>query len=116
MERWHMELQDYHFILEHVPGKTHTAADAQSRPPGADKGKEDNQDMTMISEHAFIRVFNADLPGSLEHQIMETQLEHATLMEQWEETFPIEAIQTPTGPFWKDLKGCLVIPSDGDLK
>jgi hypothetical protein len=37
-------------------------------------------------------------------------------MEQWEETFPIKAIQMPTGPFWKDSKGCLVIPPDGDLK
>jgi hypothetical protein len=65
--RWHAELQDYHFILEHIPGKTHTAADALSRPSGADEGKEDNQDMTMIPEHAFIRVFNADSPRLLEH-------------------------------------------------
>jgi hypothetical protein len=47
---------------------------------------------------------------------METQLEHTSLMEQWEETFPIEVIQMPTGPFWKDIKGCLVIPPDRDLK
>jgi hypothetical protein len=26
--RWHEELQDYNFVLEHVPGKNHTAADA----------------------------------------------------------------------------------------
>ena len=37
-------------------------------------------------------------------------------MEQWEETFPIEATQMPTGPFWKDSKGHLVIPPDRDLK
>jgi len=36
---WHSELQDYHFTLEHVPRKTHTAADALSRPPGSDEGK-----------------------------------------------------------------------------
>ena len=40
--RWHSELQDYHFLLEHVPGKTHTAADALSQPPGSDEGKKDN--------------------------------------------------------------------------
>ena len=28
--RWHSELQDYHFTLEHIPGKTHIAADALS--------------------------------------------------------------------------------------
>ena len=116
MARWHAELQDYHFILEYVPRKTYTVANTLSRPPGTDKGKEDNQDMTMIPEHVFIRVFDADSPSSLEHQITKIQAEHTSLMEQWEETFPIEAIQTPTGPFWKDLKGCLVIPPDGDLK
>ena len=40
--RWHVELQDYHFILKHIPGKTHMAADTLSRPPGTDEGKEDN--------------------------------------------------------------------------
>ena len=114
--RWHAELQDYHFVLKHVPRKTHTAANTLSRPPGTDEGKEDNQDMLMIPKHAFIRVFNADLPSSLEHWIIETQSEHTILMEQWEEMLPIEAIQMPTGPFWKDLKGHLVIPPDGDLK
>jgi RNase H-like domain found in reverse transcriptase len=28
--RWHGELQDYNFKLQHVPGKLHTAADALS--------------------------------------------------------------------------------------
>jgi len=30
--RWHSELQDYHFTIQHVPGKLHTAADLLSRP------------------------------------------------------------------------------------
>ena len=72
--------------------------------------------MTMIPEHAFIRVFDADPPGSLEHQITKVQAEHILLMEQWEETFPIEATQMPMGPFWKDSKGHLVIPPNRDLK
>jgi hypothetical protein len=59
----HVKLQDYHFVLEHIPGKTHTAADALSRPCSADKGKEDNQDMMMIPEHILIRVFDTDSPG-----------------------------------------------------
>jgi hypothetical protein len=70
----------------------------------------------MISEHAFIRVFDANSNGSLEHQITEVQKEHTSLMKQWEEMFPIKAIQMPTEPFWKDNKGCLVIPPDGNLK
>jgi len=42
MVRWHSELQDYHFTLEHVPEKTHTAVDALTQPPGSDEGKQDN--------------------------------------------------------------------------
>jgi len=37
--RWHGELQDYNFRLQHMPGKLHTAADALSQPTGADEGK-----------------------------------------------------------------------------
>jgi hypothetical protein len=40
--RWHGELQDYNFILQHVPGKLHMATDTLSQPLGADEGKDDN--------------------------------------------------------------------------
>jgi hypothetical protein len=40
--RWHEELQDYNFKLHHISGKLHTAAEALSRPSGADEGKDDN--------------------------------------------------------------------------
>ena len=52
--RWHSELQDYDFKIVHVPGSTHAAADALSRPPEVDQGKEDNQDVTMIPNTSFI--------------------------------------------------------------
>jgi hypothetical protein len=88
--RWHGELQDYNFTLHHVPGKNHTAADALSRPPGADTGKDDNQQMVMLPEPMFIRVFNADSDRSLEHTITTVQNTHHSLMKEWENTFPIE--------------------------
>jgi RNase H-like domain found in reverse transcriptase/Reverse transcriptase (RNA-dependent DNA polymerase) len=66
---WHGELQDYNFKLQHVPGKLHMAADALSWPTGADKGKDDNQQMTMIPEAVFIRLFGPDSDGSIEHTI-----------------------------------------------
>jgi hypothetical protein len=69
--RWHEELQDYSFVLEHVPGKNHTAADALLRPPGCDEGKDDNQDIRMLSEDAFVRVMDEDSPGSLENRIVD---------------------------------------------
>jgi hypothetical protein len=115
--RWHGELQDYNFTLHHVSGKNHTAADALSRPPGSDTGKNDNQEMIMLPEPIFIRVFDADSDGSLEHFITTVQNNNRHLMKEWEATFPIERIDTPDNPFWRDIKGQrLVIPPDQGLK
>src|SRR5579863_4598182 len=52
--RWHEELQDYYFELQHTPGRLHTAADALSQPFGSDEGKDDNREVTMIPEKSFI--------------------------------------------------------------
>jgi hypothetical protein len=115
--RWHGELQDYNFKLHHVPGKLHTAADALLQPPGADEGKGDNQQMTMIPEAAFIRLAGPDSDGSIEHMITIIQNHNRTLMDEWVRTYPIERIDNPDEPFWRDIKGrCLVIPLDQRLK
>jgi RNase H-like domain found in reverse transcriptase/Reverse transcriptase (RNA-dependent DNA polymerase)/Integrase zinc binding domain/Chromo (CHRromatin Organisation MOdifier) domain len=115
--RWHGELQDYNFKLQHVPGKLHTAADALSRPTGADEGKEDNQQMTMIPEAAFIRIMGPDSDGSIEHTITIVQNHNRSLMEEWTGIYPIERIDNPGEPFWRDIKSRrLVIPPDQGLK
>jgi hypothetical protein len=103
--RWHGELQDYNFKLQHTPGKLHTAADALSRPAGADEGKEDNQQMTMIPETAFIRLAGPDSDGSIEHTITIVQNHNQSLMEEWTGIYPIERIDNPGKPFWRDTKG-----------
>jgi RNase H-like domain found in reverse transcriptase/Integrase zinc binding domain len=114
---WHGELQDYNFKLQHIPGKLHTAADALSQPPGADEGKEDNQQMTMIPGAAFIRLAGPDSNGSIEHTITITQNHNHALMEEWTDIYPIECIDNPDEPFWRDIKSQrLVIPLDQGLK
>jgi RNase H-like domain found in reverse transcriptase/Reverse transcriptase (RNA-dependent DNA polymerase) len=100
MARWHGELQDYNFTLHHVPRKNHTAADALSRPPGADMGKNDNQQMIMLPEPLFICIADEDSLGSIEHFITIVQNNNRSLMEDWEGTFPIERIDGPNTPFW----------------
>src|SRR5487761_1453758 len=115
--RWHSELQDYHFELKHVPGKLHTAADALSRPPRADQGALDNQEMTMIPEPTFIKVLNEDSPGSLEHRITMCQQHYLSTMKLWETSGAIEQHLTNTQTMWKDtLKGRLVVPPDNDIR
>jgi RNase H-like domain found in reverse transcriptase/Integrase zinc binding domain len=117
--RWHGELQDYNFTLHHVPGKNHTAADALSRPPGTDTGKNDNQQMIMLPKPLFIHVADKDSPGSVEHFITVIQNNNRTLMKEWESTFPIERVDSPNPntPFWRDIsEHRLVIPPDQGLK
>jgi RNase H-like domain found in reverse transcriptase/Integrase zinc binding domain/Chromo (CHRromatin Organisation MOdifier) domain len=115
--RWHGELQDYNFRLQHVPGKLHTAADALSRPSGADKGKDDNQQMTMIPEAAFIRLFRPDSDGSIEHTISIIQNQNRALMEEWTGIYPIEQVDNLDRSLQRDTKNNrLTIPPDQGLK
>jgi RNase H-like domain found in reverse transcriptase len=97
--RWHGELQDYNFKLQHVPGKLHTAADTLSRPPGANEGKDNNQQMTMIPEAAFIRLVGPNSDGSIEHMITIIQNHNCALMDEWTNTYPIECIDNLNEPF-----------------
>jgi hypothetical protein len=53
--RWLTTLQDYNFIIKHVPGKIHAAADMLLRPPGVDIGALDNQDVVVLPEQLFVR-------------------------------------------------------------
>jgi len=46
--RWHADLQEYNYILRYIPGKTNIPSDFLSRPPVDDKGKNDNQQVTML--------------------------------------------------------------------
>jgi hypothetical protein len=48
MARWHADLQEYNYEIKYIPGPTNTAADALSRPPGVDKGDNDNQQIVII--------------------------------------------------------------------
>jgi hypothetical protein len=80
------------------------AADALSWPTGADEGKDNNQQITMIPEAAFIRLAGPDSDGSIEHTISIIQNHNHTLMEEWTGIYPIECINNPDESFWRELK------------
>lgn len=55
--RWLTELQDYHFTLHHIPGKSNSKADILSRRPGYDQGDDDNNEITLLDPQHFRRLY-----------------------------------------------------------
>ena len=60
--RWFSFLQDYNLVIKHVPGKLHAGPDMLSRPPNANKGEDDNTDVTLIPPEEFIRTLEPTQP------------------------------------------------------
>jgi hypothetical protein len=56
--RWFATLQEYNLLIKHIPGKFHAVANMLSRPPDANHGEENNQDLTLFSKKMFIRLAN----------------------------------------------------------
>jgi hypothetical protein len=83
---WFVTLQDYNLVIKHVPGKLHATPDMLSRPPRANHGEEDNQDVTLILPEAFIRLTVDDSPEriDLEERITQEQVDHLPLMKEWQ--------------------------------
>jgi len=63
--QWHTNLQEYDFVIKHIPRKINTPADELSRPPNSDQGENDNQDQTLLKSKLFINTTHmANLPES----------------------------------------------------
>jgi hypothetical protein len=121
--RWFVELQDYNIRIQHVPGKIHAAADMLSRPPGIDKGDQDNEDVTMLPPALFVRVATGpDLKHEEADALQMTrvaQVKHLPLMQQWEKQFKLEKrANTTISPYnstW--YKGArYAVPPDDSVK
>jgi len=52
--RWYLKLQDYDFILYHIPGKTNTKANILSSKNQVDM-KGDNKDVQMLKDEIWTR-------------------------------------------------------------
>ncbi len=53
--RWHADLQEYDFVIKHIPRKINTPADKLSQPPNADQGQDDNEDQILLRPELFIK-------------------------------------------------------------
>ena len=53
-------MQDYNFMLKHIPGKTNTKADILSRTDQVNT-KEDNKDVQLLKEKLWQQRITADI-------------------------------------------------------
>jgi hypothetical protein len=51
--QWHVDLQEYNYKIQYIPGKENGPPDVLSRQPGADKGQEDNQGVIILPPEIF---------------------------------------------------------------
>jgi hypothetical protein len=58
--RWHTDLQEYDYEIQHVPEKTNIPADVLSRPPGVDQGEKDNRQIMILPPHRFVNVITTE--------------------------------------------------------
>ena len=118
--RWFAALQDYHLRIKHVPGKLHAAPDMLSRRPNADKGEEDNQNLTLLPPELFIHSIADPLKDWVEltEQINRAQRRYHCLLQDWKRSRPIQRQPTTASPkieLWH-YQGHIVIPSDETLR
>ena len=118
--RWFTELHDYNLVIKHVPGKIHAAADMLSRPPGVDKGEDDNTDITLLPEPIFVRLADEPDPRwtSIEERVRQEQQRQPQLMKEWRDQYQLEFVKSAMEPsirLWKH-EGKMVFPPNDKLK
>jgi hypothetical protein len=73
--RWTSKLQEYNYVLKHVPRKTNGKADLLSRRPDYDDGKDDNTGVVVLKDRVICRVQTAD---EILDKIHELTKDHST--------------------------------------
>jgi hypothetical protein len=66
--RWHVDLQEYNYEIQHVPGKANIPADILSQPSGVDQGEKDNQQVTILPPHHFINTIRTEEEPSMDQK------------------------------------------------
>ena len=68
-------MQDYNFKIVHIPGKRNRPTDALSRMH-QDEDREESKLTSLLPPDAFLNVFEAGDPGTVEHEVTEAQQQH----------------------------------------
>ena len=119
--RWYLKLQDYDFVLQHIPGKTNTKADILSRKDQVNT-KEDNKDIQLLKDEMWtrkitskIQVFDGRKKGDKSDIVKKIRKNNTREKEV------VQAIKREDGLAWEEddmvyMEGRIYIPNNKDLK
>ena len=89
-------MQDYNFIIKHIPGENNKS-DALSRRPDYDQGTNDNNNVTVLPPHLFVQTTTlsclfsrATTLSSIDEQVRTHQLLQPDLLKRWATTYPLK--------------------------
>jgi len=78
--RWHLELEEYDFLLIHKPGRTHGQPDALSRRPDHPRGEDDNADQVLLRPQLF-RAITTEV--DVEGDVLVEEMRKSKAVEGW---------------------------------
>ena len=109
-------MQDYNFIIKHIPGKN--KSDALSQRPDYNQGTNDNDNVTVLPLHLFVQTTTlsclfsrAATLSSIDKQVRSHQLLQPHLLRKWAMTYPLKQISEL---YWYGEQ--LVVMEDASLK
>jgi hypothetical protein len=76
MARWHADLQEYNYEIQHIPGKVNIPVDVLFQPSGVDQGEKDNQQITILPSHHFINTISIEEEPSADQKKVLMLLTH----------------------------------------
>ena len=119
--RWYLKLQDYDFILQHIPGKTNTKADILSRKDQVDT-KEDNKDVQLLKDEIWTRKITSKIKVFNERKrIDESDIIKKIRKNNTREKKVVQALKREDGLTWEEdkvvyMEGRIYVPNNKDLK
>ena len=91
-------MQDYNFIIQHIPGDSNKS-DALSHRPDYDQGVNDNTNVTVLPPHLFANTMTlsclftrAATLSSIDDRVWSHQLQQPNLLKKWATTYPLKQI------------------------
>jgi len=119
--RWYLKLQDYDFILRHIPGKTNTKADILSRKDQVDT-KEDNKDVQLLKDEMWSRKIVGKIWIFDNRKVVEeTDIIKRIKKNGTREKEMVQALQKENGLAWEEdevayMEGRIYVPNNKDIK